>query len=89
MREINGETFYMYVYKNNLCLNRFCYALAMQAVFLFYCASYTPVKYGNDYFYPKWAEGMGLCMSLASMIWVPGIYMYTLPPPTLYPCFFA
>lgn len=58
-----------------LCWKYFAPAV-MFAVFIFYCVSYTPVKYGNDYIYPKWAEGMGLSMSLASMIWVPGYAIY-------------
>lgn len=60
-----------------LCWKYFAPAV-MFAVFIFYCVSYTPVKYGNDYVYPEWAEGMGLCMSLASMIWVPGYALYYL-----------
>jgi len=64
-----------------LCWKYFAPAV-MVAVFIFYCYSYTPVKYGQDYHYPKWAEGMGLCMSYASMIWVPAYaiyYMITTP----------
>ena len=49
-----------------------------QAVFVFYIFSYEPVKYGEDYAYPKWAEGMGVCMSLASMVWVPAYAIYYL-----------
>ena len=50
----------------------------LQAVFVFYIFSYKPVRYGEDYAYPKWAEGMGLCMSFASMVWVPGYAIYYL-----------
>ena len=50
----------------------------MLSVFIFYIYTYAPVKYGQDYVYPKWAEGMGLCMSLSSMVWVPGYAMYYL-----------
>ena len=43
------------------------------------------MKYGTDYDYPKWAEGMGLCMSFASMVWVPlyAIYYLLTQPGTL------
>ncbi len=47
-------------------------------MFVFYCLSYEPVKYGTDYTYPKWAEYMGLCISFTSMIWVPGYAIYYL-----------
>ena len=47
-------------------------------MFVFYIFSYEPVKYGEDYAYPKWAEGMGVCMSLASMVWVPAYAIYYL-----------
>ena len=45
-------------------------------MFVFYVISYEPVTYGTDYEYPKWAEGMGICMSLASMCWVPIYAIY-------------
>ena len=48
----------------------------MQSVFIFYIFSYEPVTYGTDYNYPKWAEYMGLCMSFASMVWVPLYAVY-------------
>ena len=43
-------------------------------MFGFYIYSYKPVTYGKDYIYPGWAEALGLGMSLASMIWIPGIH---------------
>ena len=49
----------------------------MMGVFMFYLVSYSPVTYG-DYQYPAWAEGIGLCLSLASMIWVPIYAVYYL-----------
>ena len=39
--------------------------------------SYSPVIYG-DYKYPQWAEMLGLCLSLASMVWVPLYALYYL-----------
>ena len=58
-----------------LCWKYFAPAV-MFGVFIFYCISYEPVKYGHDYSYPKWAEGLGLLMSVSSMIWVPGYALY-------------
>ena len=50
----------------------------MQAVFIFYVISYQPVTYGKDYIYPDWAEGLGLCISFSSMVWVPAYAVYYL-----------
>jgi len=47
-------------------------------VFLFYFIKYTPIMYGNDYSYPKWGEALGFMISLSSMIWVPGYFVYYL-----------
>eukprot|EP00096_Caligus_rogercresseyi_P010579 TRINITY_DN3906_c0_g1_i1.p1 TRINITY_DN3906_c0_g1~~TRINITY_DN3906_c0_g1_i1.p1 ORF type:complete len:673 (+),score=124.55 TRINITY_DN3906_c0_g1_i1:229-2247(+) len=60
-----------------LCWRYFAPAV-MGCVFVFYIFSYTPVTYGKDYSYPKWAEYMGLCLSFSSMIWVPGYAIYYL-----------
>ena len=49
----------------------------MMGVFMFYLVSYSPVTYGQ-YKYPSWAEAIGLCLSLASMIWVPIYAVYYL-----------
>ena len=58
-----------------LCWKYFAPAV-MVSVFIFYVISYEPVTYGTDYKYPKWAEGMGMCMSFASMMWVPIYAIY-------------
>jgi len=47
-------------------------------VFLFYFIKYTPIMYGKDYHYPKWGEMLGFMISLSSMIWVPGYFVYYL-----------
>ena len=49
----------------------------MMGVFMFYLVSYSPVTYGQ-YQYPAWAEAIGLCLSLASMVWVPIYAVYYL-----------
>ncbi|KDR11741.1 sodium- and chloride-dependent GABA transporter 2-like isoform X3 [Zootermopsis nevadensis] len=48
----------------------------MVAIFIFYCVDYKPVTYGKSYKYPQWAEGLGFCMSFASMIWIPAYAIY-------------
>lgn len=58
-----------------LCWKYFAPAV-MAMVFVFYCISYKPVTYGHDYNYPKWAEILGLVMSMSSMIWIPGYALY-------------
>jgi solute carrier family 6 GABA transporter-like protein 1 len=50
--------------------------VVFQAIFIFYCVDYKPVTYGKSYTYPRWAEGLGFCMSFASMIWVPAYAIY-------------
>merc|ERR1719209_1067406 len=54
-----------------------CFAPGLMAgVFFYYLASYKPVKYGEDYEYPVWAEVMGLLISASSMICVPAYALY-------------
>jgi len=67
-----------------LCWKYFAPAV-MFAVFVFYVISYEPVTYGKDYAYPRWGEMMGLCMSFASMMWVPiyAIYYVLTQPGTI------
>jgi hypothetical protein len=50
----------------------------LQGIFIFYCVQYEPVKYGGTYEYPEWAETIGLCICLSSMIWIPGYAIYYL-----------
>jgi len=64
-----------------LCWKYFAPAV-MLAVFVFYVMSYQPVTYGKNYTYPAWAEGLGLCISFSSMVWVPAYavwYLLTQP----------
>lgn len=49
---------------------------------MFSIVQYTPVTYGLGYQYPTWAEALGICISLSSMLWIPlyaGYYIYTTP----------
>jgi len=57
-----------------LCWKYFAPAV-MFGVFIFYIVSFKPVTLAT-YEYPGWAEGLGLCFSFASMIWVPGYALY-------------
>lgn len=60
-----------------LCWKYFAPAV-MAGVFCFYIYSFEPVAYGKNYTYPKWAEMLGICLSLCSMLWVPGYAIYYL-----------
>ncbi|XP_026810590.1 sodium- and chloride-dependent GABA transporter 1-like isoform X2 [Rhopalosiphum maidis] len=50
----------------------------MITVFIFFIIKYEPVKYGNHYTYPWWGEGLGIIISLISMIWIPLYAVYYL-----------
>lgn len=53
-----------------------------QTVFIFFVIKYEPVKYGSHYTYPWWGEGLGIAISLMSMIWIPlyaAYYLITEP----------
>jgi len=50
----------------------------MGFLFLFYFIKYTPIMYGKDYAYPQWGEMLGFMISLSSMVWVPGYFIYYL-----------
>ncbi|KAL1141030.1 hypothetical protein AAG570_000956 [Ranatra chinensis] len=55
----------------------YCAPAVMIAIFVFYVVEYVPAKYGT-YEYPDWAEGVGIIVSLASMLWIPGYAAYYL-----------
>jgi len=57
---------------------KFLAPLVMAGVFVFYLYSFKPVEYGKTYTYPKWAEILGICLSLCSMMWIPGYAIYYL-----------
>ncbi|XP_014606088.1 PREDICTED: sodium- and chloride-dependent GABA transporter 1-like isoform X1 [Polistes canadensis] len=64
-------------------LNKFWYIcwiffapVIMAFIFIFQCVLYKPLKYGNDYEYPTWAEIVGFCLSISSMIWIPLYAIY-------------
>uniref|UniRef100_A0A8C4QGC0 Transporter n=1 Tax=Eptatretus burgeri TaxID=7764 RepID=A0A8C4QGC0_EPTBU len=48
------------------------------ACFIFALVKFTPLTYNKDYLYPPWAQGVGWCLALASMICVPGYAMIRL-----------
>ncbi|KAK9503688.1 hypothetical protein O3M35_010195 [Rhynocoris fuscipes] len=47
----------------------------MIGIFIFYVLDYVPVTYGT-YEYPTWAQVVGIGISLASMLWIPGYAVY-------------
>ncbi|KYN36117.1 Sodium-dependent serotonin transporter [Trachymyrmex septentrionalis] len=64
-------------------LNKFWYIcwvvlapVIMLFIFIFQIVQYKPLKYGSSYEYPTWAEVVGVCLSLSSMIWIPGYALY-------------
>ncbi|EFN82579.1 Sodium- and chloride-dependent GABA transporter 1 [Harpegnathos saltator] len=64
-------------------LNKFWYIcwvllapVIMAFIFVFQCVQYKPLKYGSNYEYPTWAEIVGVCLSLSSMIWIPAYAVY-------------
>lgn len=59
--------------------------IVMLSIFIFSIVQYVPVTYGNGYQYPKWAEVLGICISLSSMLWIPlyAVYYVLSTPGTL------
>merc|ERR1719312_25859 len=47
----------------------------MVFIFVFYFVRYSPITMGS-YHYPAWGEILGFCISLSSMLWVPGYAIY-------------
>ena len=50
--------------------------LIILGIFVAYIYSYSPVTYGEEYEYPKWAEIIGLLISFSSMVWIPIYAIY-------------
>jgi len=48
----------------------------MLFIFVFYFIKYKPITYGEHYAYPPWGEAIGFMISLSSMLWVPGYFIY-------------
>ncbi|XP_029665225.1 sodium- and chloride-dependent GABA transporter 1-like [Formica exsecta] len=64
-------------------LNKFWYIcwvlfapVIMVFIFVFQIVQYKPLKYGSSYEYPTWAEMVGVCLSLSSIIWIPAYALY-------------
>lgn len=63
-------------------LRKYFVVFFFQTIFIFFIIKYEPVTYGNHYTYPWWGEGLGIAMSLMSMIWIPlyaAYYLITEP----------
>lgn len=52
-----------------LCWKLFCPVLVL-IILMSSIIQYTPAHYGT-YTYPEWAEGVGWCISLVSIVWIP------------------
>lgn len=37
---------------------------------------FSPLTYNRTYHYPLWAQGLGMCLAFASMVWIPGVFIY-------------
>ncbi|KAF5269733.1 hypothetical protein FQA39_LY08656 [Lamprigera yunnana] len=57
---------------------KFCAPTVMLVIFVAHCVDYESVTYGKNYIYPKWAEYIGVAISVSSMAWVPGYALYYL-----------
>ncbi|XP_017778990.1 PREDICTED: sodium- and chloride-dependent GABA transporter 1-like [Nicrophorus vespilloides] len=55
---------------------KYCAPFVMIAIFIFQCVQFQPLVYGGDYVYPQWANIIGFCISLSSMVWVPIYAIY-------------
>lgn len=55
---------------------KYCAPFVMLAIFIFQCIEFQPLKYGGDYEYPLWANVIGFCISLSSMVWIPIYALY-------------
>ena len=49
--------------------------ISLQLIFLFYCAKYTPLVL-DGYVYPAWANVIGWLLSFASILCIPGYFVY-------------
>ena len=54
-----------------------CFRRMLQGIFLWSVVQYVPIRYGS-YEYPAWGEALGLLISSASMVWIPGYAVYYL-----------
>ncbi|CAN0366409.1 unnamed protein product [Lampetra planeri] len=60
---------------------RFCAPVLVSGILVFSIVQYKPARYGH-YVYPGWAEALGWCISLLSIIWIPlgaAHTLYTIP----------
>ncbi|XP_077978694.1 sodium- and chloride-dependent creatine transporter 1-like isoform X2 [Glandiceps talaboti] len=47
-------------------------------IWLFFCATWTPMTYGADYNFPLWAEGIGWCFLIVSASMIPLVFIIKL-----------
>jgi solute carrier family 6 GABA transporter-like protein 1 len=71
---------FTYLFYQSILIN--ILLIYLQGIFVFSIVQYTPVTYGLGYQYPTWAEALGICISLSSMLWIPlyaAYYIYITP----------
>ena len=71
----DGRIWKILMFLLSICWKIFC-PLVILGIFISYIYSYSPVTYGDNYHYPKWAEILGLAISFSSMMWVPLYALY-------------
>ena len=71
----DGRMWKIFLFLLTTCWKTFC-PFVILGIFISYIYSYSPVTYGEDYNYPKWAEILGLIISFSSMTWVPIYAIY-------------
>ena len=54
---------------------KYCAPTIILGIFFFSLANWSGVAYGN-YKYPPWAEFLGWCIALSSMLWIPVVALY-------------
>ena len=50
----------------------------LQGIFAFQCVQFERITYNDTYLYPWWADLVGWFMTLASLMFIPGIALYKL-----------
>ncbi|KAK7106618.1 sodium- and chloride-dependent glycine transporter 1-like isoform X2 [Littorina saxatilis] len=54
---------------------KFVAPIALAVILIFTCVNFTPTTYG-DYSFPGWADGIGLILTLSSILAIPGVAIF-------------
>ena len=49
---------------------------AFQFILLMTFITYKPARYGSDYYFPAWADGLGWLMAAVFFVWIPATALY-------------